>query len=141
MKTKEFIQSLRKLIREEVRAAVREELKSVIVESNRQPIMKQQTQPQPQQKKQPIKYNTGNPLLDEVLSETIVPRGFGGESGPMVSDYEDFGFTTNSIPSPSMDAMMSQEDALPQTSIYNDPTMAFVKDYSAVLKKSEQLSK
>lgn len=126
MKASELINALRKVIREEVRSAVKAEMKTFLTE---------QAVSKPIQKK-PVnsKFNTGNTTLDEILSETIVPRGFGGESGPAVSDYEDFGFTTNNI-----SADIVQEDTLPNFG-YGDPTMQFVKDYSAVLKKADQIS-
>ena len=130
MKTKEFVQVLRKLIREEVQVAVRAELKSFLTEN------KQQVKQQPASKPTQTRFNTGNMTLDEILSETIVPRGFGGESGPMVTDYEDFGFTTNNI---NTNTSIAGDDALPNFG-YGDPTMQFVKDYSAVLKKADQIS-
>lgn len=136
MKAKEFIQSLRKLIREEVRAAVRDELSGLLNESTKTQKPKQQSQ---QQYKKPstLNFSTGNSAIDEILAETIVPRGFGGESGPAVSDYADMNFVTNDIPQ-SMNTLMSEED-LPATTGYNDPTMMFVKDYSAVINKANQI--
>lgn len=137
MNTKEFIQSLRKLIREEVRSAVRDELHSVLNESTKPKEVKKQIVSTPKQVNK-LSFNTGNSILDEVLAETVVPRGFGGESGPMVSDYDNIGYSSNA--DTGLSSMMS-DDELPQTSMYNDPTMAFVKDYSAVLKKAEQIRK
>ncbi len=138
MKTKEFIQSLRKLIREEVRAAVRDELSGIINESIKAQKPKQQSQPQQQYKKPSnSNFNTGNATLDEILAETIVPRGFGGESGPAVSDYTDMHFTTNDVPQ-SLSTIVSDED-LPITTGYSDPTMMFVKDYSAIMNKANQI--
>lgn len=142
MKTKEFIQALRKVIREEVRAAVKEEVRSLLYETKTQTNsisqVKHTAAKQPI-KKNPIQYNTGNPMLDEVLAETIVPKGFGGGEGPMVTDYGDFGFTSNDVMASQFNTMMTEED-LPEVSSYGDPTMAFVKDYSAILKKADQIS-
>lgn len=113
MNTKEFISVMRKIIREEVRAAVRQEL-------NEGFVAKQKSTQNPQAKKPNI--NTGNKLLDEVLSETVVPRGFGSE-GPAVSS-----------------------DFYP-TEEHNEEfaglggTAAFVKDYSAVLRRADEISK
>ncbi len=146
MKAKDFVQVLRKLIREEVRAAVRQEVKEIMIESVHRaaklPIEeKVVTRPQPQQQKQSVssRFNTGNSMLDEVLAETIVPRGFGGENGPMVADINEFGFTSNDVPTAGLSSMLTEED-LPVTSQYSDPTMQYVKDYSAVLKKADQIS-
>lgn len=70
MNTKDFIQVLRKLIREEVRAAVRQEVKSLVVETKQQPTKK---------------YNN---VLEEILAETVLPPSF--RDDPAVSMDGDF---------------------------------------------------
>lgn len=142
MKAKEFITTLRKIIREEVRAAVKQELNEVLNGSqNQKSVVRSEVkrQPAPRQPAQPPQsmFNTGNPVLDGVLSETIVPRGFGNDGPSVVSEYEDMSFTTDMIPT-SLNTAMSSED-LP-SNVPLDSTMPFVRDYSQVLEKAEKIS-
>jgi hypothetical protein len=133
MNTKEFVKVLRTVIREEVRSAVREELKSVLTESK---VKKQPTQTKIQQPQK--KSITGNPLLDQVLNETKLTSEF-RQSADV--GYDDFGsFTTNNIQAtPSMMDMDIQEEyesPLPEM----NPGMPFMKDYSQLMKKADQIS-
>jgi len=102
MKTKEFITIMRKIIREEVRSAIRQELTE-----NRTPNV-------PRKK---LEINTGNSLIDEILSETVVPRGFGSD-GPAVSMEDDYVGGTSDF----------------------GATTPFVKDYSAILKRADEIA-
>jgi hypothetical protein len=95
MNSKDFIQTLRKVIREEVQVAVRTELKqfsSVIseVKQSAKPATTYTETIKPKVKQQPKQY-TGNPTLNELLNGT---SGFKGD-GPMAYleeqlDYNDF---------------------------------------------------
>lgn len=136
MNTKDFVKVLRAVIREEVRAAVRQEIGSLLTESRiKQP---RPLQPKPQQSRQPLKPITGNPILDQVLSETKLTPEF--RQSTEVA-YDDFSFTTNDVPvnkTSIMDMDVSEDtyDNLPEA----PSTMPFMKDYSLLLKKADQIS-
>lgn len=132
MKAQEFILTMRKLIREEVRLAIRDEL-SLIKDKQKQ--VQEVKKPIAQQTKQP-KYNTGNPFLDEVLAETVVSRGFGGEESPVV--MEGFDYTTDDVP--SMGSLLASED-VPSSPAPMNTNLPFMKDYSQLMKKADQISK
>jgi hypothetical protein len=114
MNSKDFIQALRKVIREEVQVAVRTELKqfgSVISETkqNIKPVTTYTETIKPKVKQQPKQYTT-NPTLNELLNGT---SGFKGD-GPMAYleeqiDYNDFSEwpTMQSNPTPSAPAIVS----------------------------------
>lgn len=135
MNTKEFVKVLRAVIREEVRTAVRQELKEVL-SGNRT-----QTKPAIQQPKKPIKNITGNPVLDQVLNETKLTSDF-RQSADV--GYDDFGtFTSNVVQAPQMPTSMmdldldeSYESPLPEM----NPSMPFIKDYSQLMKRADQIS-
>jgi len=135
MKASQFITIMRKLIREEVRAAVKQEL-SVLTEAL-QPSKKVLSNKTPIKQKQTVKNYTGNPLIDEVLSETVVGRDFGSEGPSVTSDYTDFAYTSNDVPVYSDE--QSSYDDLPQQ--VSDPAMPFMKNYSKLLEKADQISK
>lgn len=135
MNTKDFVKVLRTVIREEVRSAVREELKSVLTESK---VKKQPTQAKTQQPQK--KSLTGNPLLDQVLNETKLTSEF-RQSADV--GYDDFGsFTTNNIQAQTAPSMMDMdiqddyESPLPEM----NPGMPFMKDYSQLMKRADQIS-
>lgn len=132
MKAKEFINVMRKLIREEVRHAIREEL-GLIKENKVKQVQEVKRQPVAQPRKP--KYNTGNPFLDEVLSETVVGRGFGNEDMPLVT--EELSYTSDDIP--SMSSLLSEED-VPTNPVPTTMAMPFMKDYSQLMKKADQIS-
>jgi hypothetical protein len=148
MNSKDFIQTLRKVIREEVQVAVRTELKqfsSVISE------VKQSTKPattytetiKPKVKQQPKQY-TGNPTLNELLNGT---SGFKGD-GPMAYleeqlDYNDFSEwpTMQSRPTPSTPAVVTDVDGrridinqLTSTAEGEAVVNALTRDYSQLMK-------
>lgn len=138
MNTKDFVKILRSVIREEVRSAVREELK--VLTENRIPA-KQVIQSKPRQVSAPSKSITGNPILDQVLSETKLTSDFRQTADV---GYDDFGsFTSNNIqsmqPPTSMmdyDIEDNYESPLPEM----NPSMPFMKDYSQLMKKADQIS-
>lgn len=153
MKTKEFITALRKVIREEVRSAVRQEIKDILVESvhraaDIKPIVQErvvQKQVQPTQQKAAKKY-TGNPVLDQVLSETTLTSDFRSSTNVGYDDYQDFGtFTADQVQPSAMPSMMDMDVADDIGGDLNVPVpassqMPFMKDYSQLLKKADQIS-
>jgi hypothetical protein len=73
MNTKDFIQTLRKVIREEVQIAVRTELKefsSVISESRKPTQIKNNSYTNTFKAKSDVKQYTKNPILNSILNET-----------------------------------------------------------------------
>jgi hypothetical protein len=149
MNTKDFIQSLRKVIREEVQIAVRTELKqftSVIQESKstftqKAPVQVKTNKPSYVKQQKPQYSN--NPMLNEILGKT---SGFSGQ-GPMAYleenvNYNDFAEwpTMNARPSimPSVvtDINGSQVNMkkLAETEAGAAVVDALTKDYSALMK-------
>ena len=147
MNSKDFIQTLRKVIREEVQAAVRTELNNILNEGvvSKRPNVVEQKKPAPKTtytssvKKQYVK----NSLLNDILNETS------GHSpqGPMAMleeniDYNDFSEwpTMQRGVSPSM----KTKSVLPATDLEGRPVNpdnlpdevvnALTKDYSALMK-------
>lgn len=136
MNTKEFVKVLRAVIREEVRAAVKQELAVVLLESKKQTRPITQTRPAP--KNTNNKSITGNPVLDQVLNETKLTSDF-RQSADV--GYDDFGsFTTNNIQQPTsmmeMDVVDDYESPLPDMG----SSMPFMRDYSQLLKKADQIA-
>lgn len=150
MKASEFVNLMRKVIREEVRTIIKEELKDL-----RKPIVREsvkattQTQPAaiPQVKQKTIKRAIQPPTfkgpLAELLNETYEgmlqqpheedewPDMNGGQ--PMTSQM----FAGMEAGDASLSSMMNDDSPLPVSSGYGDPTSAFIKDYSAVMKAAD----
>jgi len=148
MNSKDFIQTLRKVIREEVQVAVRTELKqfsSVISEVN-QPTKSSVSYTEtikPKVKQQPKQY-TVNPTLNDLLNDTA---GFKGE-GPMAYleeqiDYNDFSEwpTMQSRPTPSAPVAVTDVEGrridinqLASTAEGEAVVNALTRDYSQLMK-------
>ena len=157
MNSKDFIQVLRKVIREEVQTAVRTELGnigSMITEqkqtaqytSNRsqQPIQKYNPSKRPTQA--PVKRQlTTNPLLNDILNDT---SGFRSE-GPMsmMNESIDYSGDFDEWPTMQMNGMAGMSQAantIPKVDTegrYVDPNLLpeplvqnLTKDYSALMK-------
>lgn len=148
MKATDFAQILRKLIKEEVRSVIREELKSaltpVLLEQKKMRGQGTQTrQPMPLPKQKPTKDFgiTMNGPLGDILRETANDLR-NGKSAPIqesagnewesaghfdAGDAEGFGY------------QMQDEFGVP-AQYANDPTAAFMKDYSGVLNSSYEKS-
>jgi hypothetical protein len=148
MNSKDFIQTLRKVIREEVQVAVRTELKqfsSVISEVN-QPTKSSvsYTETIKPKVKQQSKQYTGNLTLNDLLNDTA---GFKGE-GPMAYleeqiDYNDFSEwpSMQSRPTPSAPALVTDVEGrridinqLASTTEGEAVVNALTRDYSQLMK-------
>ena len=116
MKTSQFLELIRKTIREEVRLAVRAEM-IVLSESK---TFTTTSAPKPVQKAQPKPVRT-TPLVQF-------------EGGDMISSL--LNETANSM----ANAGYNDEDVDPEFGVSGNDTAMFVKDYSAILKRSEELS-
>jgi hypothetical protein len=149
MNSKDFLQALRKVIREEVQVAVRTELtqfSSVITETKKQPTttVSNYTESIKPIAKQPVKKTLSkNSVLNDLLNET---RGFSSE-GPAVYmeeqiDYNDFSEwpTMNSRPTPTVSVLTDVNGSkinaaeLAQTEAGAAVVNALTKDYSALMK-------
>jgi hypothetical protein len=149
MNSKDFLQALRKLIREEVQVAVRTELtqfSSVITEIKTQPqrAVPQYTESIKTITKQPAKkVLSKNSVLNDLLNET---RGFSRE-GPAVYmedqiDYNDFSEwpSMNARPTPAASVLTDVNGSkinvseLAQTEAGAAVVNALTKDYSALMK-------
>lgn len=147
MNSKDFIQTLRKVIREEVQTAVRNELNNILNEgkNSTQPKIVEQKKVAPKQtytssvKKQYVK----NSLLNDILNET---SGY-SPSGPMAMleeniDYNDFSEWPTM--QRGMRPSMQPKSVLPTTDLEGRPVNvnklpddvvnALTKDYSALMK-------
>ncbi len=155
MKGTEFINLMRKVIREEVRAVVKEELKSfkpVIVESKQQSVTKLEApkrkavQPEPLIKRQTPVFK--GPLAD-ILQETYTAM----QNEPPVEDPEaawpDMNggvVTMDNMPGGmgmSMAAMMDDDFGSklnPPSSNTPTNTPPLIRDYSALLRKADDIA-
>jgi hypothetical protein len=153
MKASDFAQILRKIIKEEVRSVIREELKSalspVLLEQKRAkgPVTGTQARQQmPLQKQKPIQdfgIGVDGPLGD-ILRETANDLR-NGRSAP-IQESADGGwgsmghFDANDAMNFGHQAGMEDDDFAVAPSYANDPTAAFMKDYSGILNSSYEKS-
>lgn len=148
MKATDFAQILRKLIKDEVRTVIREELKSALTpvlleqQKRRQDTQARQTLPLPKQKASKDFGITMSGTLGDILRETAndlrsgnsapIQEAAGNEWGSMghydAGDAMGFGH------------MQDNDDFESPTQYANDPTAAFMKDYSGVLNSSYEKS-
>ena len=143
MNSKEFINTLRKVIREEVQTAVRNELNNILNEgkvANAQPKMQATKQSYTSTvKKQYVK----NSMLNDILNETTSHRG----NGPMAMMEEEINYNDLSEwPTMRQGTRpgISAKSVLPTTDLEGRPVNvqalpdevvnALTKDYSALMK-------
>lgn len=144
MKTTEFANLLRKIIREEVRTIVKEEIKALkpmLAEAKVAPKKSAppaRTMPLPETLKQ-----VKGPLAN-ILQETYLAM----QNEPPVDDPEaawpDMASTFKAEQAPAMGLMSSMlNDEQPvigrQAAMAGDPTAPFMKDYSQLLKKADNI--
>jgi len=157
MKASDFVNLMRKVIREEVRSIVREELKTIkplLKETAQQGLNASLRQGLPA-KTPKVAAPTRKPaitppifegplagLLNETY-ESMLNEGIQEEEewpdmngGALTADHAQMGIQSMS----SLSAMMDDDSPLPEMGGYSDPTRAFMKDYSAVLKAADQHS-
>lgn len=147
MKMSEFTQILRKIIKEEVRSVIREELKSalmpILLEQKTIKTISQNRNPLPLPKQVVQKdygVKMGNTLSD-LLRETANDLR-NGTSAPIQdttsNDWSDMGhFNAEDAPGFGMMQEFNENSTIVNS---NDPTSAFLKDYSEVLKSSYEHS-
>lgn len=143
MKASEFINLMRKAIREEVRVVIKEELKAIkpmLAEQSK--VTKLSSAPKVQVKPTPKPQRT-IPLvtMDEGLS-SLLSEGSGFEDteewpdmngGPMTSDHFDMGddFSMNGFAQQHQPQQFTQQPSKPM----RDPLM---RDYSSIMKAADQ---
>lgn len=147
MKMSDFTQVLRKIIKEEVRSVVREELKSaltpILLEQKTTISQRQNRNPLPLPK-QGIQKDYGTKMgntLSDLLRETANDLR-NGTSAPIQestsNDWSDMGhYDAEEAPGFGMMQGFNENSTSVNS---NDPTSAFIKDYSEVLKSSYEHS-
>lgn len=136
MNSKSFVSVLRKIIREEVKAAVRQEVKSLLSETRQQP---RQAQVARQANRiPPVSFD--GPLAS-ILNETAQTM----YSTSHQEEWQDMGgtLTADQAQGFGLAALMNQETSITDSTpshFAGDPTMAFVKDYSAVMKAADKVA-
>lgn len=132
MKGSEFINLMRKVIREEVRTVVKEELKALkpLLMEKQQPTVtkKPTTQVARPQRTQPLVQFDGP--LKSILEETARSM----QQAPQEEEWPEMNMMT------SEDAPSFAGNSSMRAAMSDDPTAIFMKDYSQVLKTAEQIA-
>ncbi len=140
MKASQFASILRKLIHEEVRLAVKEELKPIkaMLAEGRKPV-KQSTPQRPSTPKRSNPLVSFDGPISQILNETAQSMINQQEEWP---DMNNGTFTAEHAQNFGGSSLMSMLDStpedLPAMGYGADPTAAFIKDYSAVMKAADQ---
>lgn len=149
MKATEFIDLMRKVIREEVRSIVKEELKplKLMVESRyvstspKTEVVQQRTV-QPVKKKAVPPHIKGikGPLAD-ILAETYMAMQQEESYDDPEAEWPsmDETFTSKHVP-PSFIAQQPISQNQVRAAMTGDPTQALIKDYSSILKKADAIA-
>lgn len=153
MKASDFAQILRKLIKEEVRSVIREELKSALtpvlleqkrLKSTTQTTQNRQPMPLPKQKPQKDFGITMSGPLGDILRETANDLRNGNSTPIQEAAGNDWSNMGHFDASDAMNFGHTQEDSDydmgMSAQFSNDPTAAFIKDYSGVLNSSYEKS-
>lgn len=149
MKATEFINLMRKAIREEVRSIIKEELKPIklMVESKyvstvKEEVPRKQTLMAPSKKKTTMPQIKGiNGPLADILAETYMamqqeePYNDPEAEWPNMDEM----FTSNHVP-PSFTSQQPISQNQVRAAMTGDPTQAFMKDYSSILKKADAIA-
>lgn len=141
MKATDFAKILRKIIKEEVRTVIRQELREAL-KTNKQPVRDIQSITHAPVTQKPIP-KTGNMSLDGILAETA--NSVRNGTSTMIEDdaaYPDMASQFTADQAQGFGHMTSTQDiAQPSPAMNpNDPTTAFMKDYSQVLKTAEAIN-
>jgi len=139
MNAKNFMLTLRKVIREEVRAAVRQEVKQLLESNQKAPLTKTTKQVPNQKRHSPV-------LFDGPLSSILNETAESMYSAQNQEEWQDMSetLTADKAQGFGLSALMNQNtsvDNFTPSNLTGDPTSAFVKDYSAVMKAADKFSK
>ena len=141
MKGSEFIQILRKVIREEVRTVVKEELKAfkpVIVE-NKSKVTKFEAPQRPvAQAPKPKRVIPTMPTINGALGDILNETAQSMYNNPEEEEWPDM--NGGPVTMDSMPGMMGMQSAnVGRAEAMNgDPTAAFMKDYSGLMKSADE---
>ena len=148
MKATEFVDLMRKVIREEVRAIVKEELKplKLMVESKnlntpqKSVITKQAAQPIKKKVVPPHIKGIKGPLAD-ILAETYMAMQQEAPYEDPEAEWPNMDemFTSKHVP-PSFGTQQPVSHNEVRAAITGDPTQALMKDYSSLLKKADAIA-
>ena len=149
MKASDFAKVLKEVIRKEVRTVIRQELREAL-KTNKQPVreggpyegMSFPTPASKEAKAAPIP-KTGNMSLDGILAETA--NAVRNGTTTMIEDDQSFpsmGEMFTADQAQGFGHMINTQDITPPSPAMNpnDPTAAFMKDYSQVLKTAEAIN-
>lgn len=149
MKASDFAKILKEVIRKEVRTVIRQELREAL-KTNKQPVreggpyegMSFPTPASKEAKAAPIP-KTGNVSLDGILAETA--NAVRNGTTTMIEDDQSFpsmGEMFTADQAQGFGHMTNTQDITPPSPAMNpnDPTAAFMKDYSQVLKTAEAIN-
>lgn len=139
MNAKNFMLVLRKVIREEVRTAVRQEVKQLLQEQHKNPQTTRVA------KQSPVQRRTPPVMFDGPLSSILNETAESMYSTPQQEEWQDMAgtFTADQAQGFGLSALMNQETTVADPTPHHfsgDPTMAFVKDYSAVMKAADKFT-
>ncbi len=150
MKASEFVNLMRKVIREEVRTIIKEELKEL-----RKPMIREsaktQTQPAaiPQVKQKTIKRSIQQPIFEgplaDLLNETyesMLTQPHEEEEWPDINGGQPMNSQQfagyQATDASNLSSLLDDESPLPDMGGgYGDPTSQFIKDYSGVMKAAD----
>jgi hypothetical protein len=148
MKATDIVKLMRKVVREEVRSVIQQELTEILREGLQSTIAeikqpKRQTravtQPAPPPPKRTAPIVTFEGPLGDLLNETAA----GMVNEHVEEEWPDMNggpLTSAHVPGAGMgdlSSLMNDDAPLPESSGFGDPTMNFVKDYSAVMKAAD----
>jgi len=140
MGMKNFILSLRKIIREEVRAAVRQEVKQLLQEQRTSNVPRPAKQVVSQKRTPQVMFD--GPLAS-ILNETAQAMSNNHVEQDDWQDMNGGALTADQAEGFGLASLMNrQEVAEPAVGsrFSGDPTMAFVKDYTAVMNAADKFA-
>ena len=149
MKATQFIDLMRKAVREEVRAIIKEELKplKIMVESRHVSTpktttpAKQQSIQQPKKKVLPPQIKGIKGPLADILTETYLAMQQEAPYDDPEAEWPsmDGTFASEHVP-PSFGVQPTIQPSQVRAAMTGDPTQTFMKDYSSLLKKADAIA-
>ena len=152
MKASDFVNLMRKVIREEVRTIIKEELRDIRKPMVRESVKATQTQPAAitQVKQKPIKRAVQTPMFEGPMADLLNETYQSMISQPQEEEWPDMngGQPMSSQMFAGMEAgdgmslssVMNDDSPLPDLGGgYGDPTSAFIKDYSSIMKAADAI--
>ena len=140
MKGSEFITLLRKVIREEVRTVVKEELKAIKPLLAERKVVQKPAATQPVTTKPLQKRSMPIVSIDGALGDILRETAENMHRQPIQDDAEWPDMNGGPVTMDSMPGMMGMQSANVgrAEAINGDPTAAFMKDYSGLMKSADE---